>query len=131
MRVSVISCLEAKTTKLPCKNVGFAVRPDDPTVGSIFQLIRKEEALGRGPNNRVGEHQSPSPHQPAWLQTQLARPSNIDAQPSRIQHFLPQPCFLKPCLSLLYPSFCYLESFFFFALSSIPSSSHALDLVGA
>lgn len=77
---SLSSCLEANITKLSCNNVGFAVRPDNPTVGSIFQLIRKEEELGRGPNNSAGERaSSPSPHQPAWLQTQLARPPNIDA----------------------------------------------------
>lgn len=37
-----------------------------------------EEDLGRGPNNIAGEliHQSHSPHQPPWLQTQPPRPYN-------------------------------------------------------
>lgn len=56
--ISAIPCLEANTAKLYCENVGFAVRPDNPTVGSISQLLREEEELGRGPNNSVGEHTS-------------------------------------------------------------------------
>lgn len=67
MCVPVILCLEANITKLSCKNVGFAVRPDNPTVGSIFQLIRKEEELGRGPNNSAGEHASVSLTTPTSL----------------------------------------------------------------
>lgn len=64
------SSLEANIIELDCKNVGFALRPDKPTLGSIFQLIRREEALGRGPNNSVGEHthHSDSPQPPVWLQ---------------------------------------------------------------
>lgn len=69
--LSVISSLEANITKLYCENVGFAVRPDNPTVGAIFQLMRKEEELRRGSNNSAGEHthQSHSPHQPVWHHT--------------------------------------------------------------
>lgn len=61
-----------------CENGGFAVLPDNPWVRSVFQLIGMEEDLGRGPNNRAGEliHQSHSPHQPPWLQTQPPRPYN-------------------------------------------------------
>lgn len=63
---------------LYCENGGFAVLPDNPSVRSIFQLIVREEDLGRGPNSRAGEliHQFHSPHQPAWLQTQPLRPYN-------------------------------------------------------
>lgn len=64
--------------KLYCESGGFAVLPDNPRVRSISQLIGKAEDLGRGPNNRAGElmHQSHSPHQPAWLQTQALKPYN-------------------------------------------------------